>query len=195
MDRGLSSNKDETPLIIVDGKEVPYDKMKEIDPKSIESIEVIKDKSSEDKYGEIGKYGVIEIKLRGSYTSQSAISLPVYQEGDDAFYQFIQRRLKYPQEARQSNIQGKVFVAFTVTKAGEIQQIEAGDSTHTMMKEIVVTGYANASNGSVDNVKDLSSLEIEVERVVRKLGLFTPGTKNGKPVDVRMTLPVSFKIN
>jgi hypothetical protein len=38
-------------------------------------------------------------------------------------------------------------------------------------------------------------LEIEVERVVRKLGLFTPGTKNGKPVDVRMTLPVSFKIN
>jgi TonB family protein len=195
LDRGLSIDKDEAPLIFIDGEEVPYDEMKEIDPKSINHITVLKDASASRKYGEKGNNGVIEIKLRRSYTSQSAISLPVYHEGDDAFYQFIQRKIKYPKEARRSNIQGKVFVAFTVTKVGEIQQIEAGDSTHTMMKEIVVVGYANASNGQVDNVKDLSSLEKEVERVGKQLGQFTPGTKNGKPVDVRMTLPVTFKID
>jgi TonB family protein len=62
--RGLSIDKDETPLIFIDGEEVPYDEIKEIDPQSIESIEVLKDKSALSNYGEKGKYGVIKIKLK-----------------------------------------------------------------------------------------------------------------------------------
>lgn len=62
--RGFSIYKDEAPLIFIDGEEVPYDEIKEIDPQSIESIEVLKDKTALDNYGEKGKYGVIKIKLK-----------------------------------------------------------------------------------------------------------------------------------
>jgi TonB family protein len=54
------------PLIILDGKELPHDELKEIDPHEIESIEVLKEKSASDEYGEEGKYGVIKIKLKKS---------------------------------------------------------------------------------------------------------------------------------
>ena len=48
-------------LVILDGKEIPKEKMNEIDPKTIDNISVLKDKSATDLYGEKGKNGVIEI--------------------------------------------------------------------------------------------------------------------------------------
>lgn len=49
------------PLLIIDGKKVPNKEMKHLDPNTIESINVLKDKSAIKKYGEEGKNGVIEI--------------------------------------------------------------------------------------------------------------------------------------
>jgi TonB-dependent SusC/RagA subfamily outer membrane receptor len=47
------------PLYILDGKEITD--TKRIDPKSIESIEVLKDKSAVEIYGKKGENGVIII--------------------------------------------------------------------------------------------------------------------------------------
>lgn len=52
---------DKDVLVILDGKEIPKEKMNEIDPKTIESISVLKDKSATDLYGDKGKNGVIII--------------------------------------------------------------------------------------------------------------------------------------
>jgi len=52
------------PLVIVDGKEIYKAEMAKIDPERIEKIEVIKDKTSVEKYGEKGKDGVILITLK-----------------------------------------------------------------------------------------------------------------------------------
>ena len=49
------------PLYILDGKEVNEDILRAIKPEDVESINVLKDKSAVDKYGEKGKNGVIEI--------------------------------------------------------------------------------------------------------------------------------------
>jgi TonB family protein len=57
-------NEKKSPLIIVDGKEVEKSKLEEIDPKSIDSITVIKDKPAIEKYGDKGKNGVIVITLK-----------------------------------------------------------------------------------------------------------------------------------
>ena len=46
-------------LILLDGKEGA--KLNEIDPATIESIQVLKDEKAIEKYGEKGRYGVIEI--------------------------------------------------------------------------------------------------------------------------------------
>ena len=51
--------KADSVLVILDGKEGP--KLKDIDPKTIESITVLKDDVAIQQYGEKGRYGVIEI--------------------------------------------------------------------------------------------------------------------------------------
>ncbi|GAA4306761.1 M56 family metallopeptidase [Aestuariibaculum suncheonense] len=49
------------PIYILDGKEMPSDKLSNISPENIESINVLKDKAAIDKYGEKAKNGVVEI--------------------------------------------------------------------------------------------------------------------------------------
>ena len=56
-------NKSEI-LYIVDGKEIPYDQFSTIDPKTIESMEVLKDKTALEKYGDKAKNGVIIVNLK-----------------------------------------------------------------------------------------------------------------------------------
>ena len=56
-------NKSEI-LYIVDGKETPYDQFTSIDPKTIESMEVLKDKTAIEKYGDKAKNGVIIVNLK-----------------------------------------------------------------------------------------------------------------------------------
>lgn len=52
---------DSKPLIIMDGKEVPDGKMKDLDHENIETIEVLKGSKAVEKYGEKAKDGVVII--------------------------------------------------------------------------------------------------------------------------------------
>ena len=52
------------PLIIVDGKEVKNKKVKDLDPDTIASINVLKGEAAEKKYGKKAKNGVIEITTK-----------------------------------------------------------------------------------------------------------------------------------
>jgi TonB family protein len=56
-----SSNSDHLPLYVIDGEETEKSKFSQIKPDDIESMNVLKDKYATDKYGDKGKYGVIEV--------------------------------------------------------------------------------------------------------------------------------------
>lgn len=56
--------KGERPLVVLDGKIVPYDTMNGLDPAQIESISVLKDRTSVKKYGKKGRNGVIIITTK-----------------------------------------------------------------------------------------------------------------------------------
>ncbi|MDH6309276.1 TonB-dependent SusC/RagA subfamily outer membrane receptor [Dysgonomonas sp. PFB1-18] len=51
-------------LVIIDGKEASEAELQSIDPATIESVEVFKDSSATEQYGEKGKNGVIVIKTK-----------------------------------------------------------------------------------------------------------------------------------
>lgn len=51
-------------IYVLNGKEVEKEVFNSLDPKSIESINVLKDKSATNKYGDKGKNGVIEIATK-----------------------------------------------------------------------------------------------------------------------------------
>ena len=55
------SEDGEQPLMIVDGKEMEGGDLEDIDPETIESVNVYKGEKAIEKYGEKAKHGVVDI--------------------------------------------------------------------------------------------------------------------------------------
>jgi protein TonB len=85
---------------------------------------------------------------------------------------YLHDHIQYPEAARKAGIEGRVFVQFTVTKAGTVQDIE-------VLKRVD------------------KELDAEAIRVLKGMPpeSWTPGKQNGKAVNVRMTVPVMFKLD
>ena len=93
--------------------------------------------------------------------------MPMFPGGMEELMKYLQKEIKYPQEAIDKGIGGKVIVQFVVNTDGSI----CNDS--------VVK--------SVDPI-----LDAEAIRVVRSMPNWTPGKQRGEPVRVRFTIPVAF---
>ncbi|MBB6108833.1 Signal transducer regulating beta-lactamase production, contains metallopeptidase domain [Mucilaginibacter lappiensis] len=65
-DKGMhiSFDKDKTPLVIVDGKEIPATDMKNLNPNNIDSMSVLNGEGATKKYGDKAKDGVILISTK-----------------------------------------------------------------------------------------------------------------------------------
>ncbi len=76
LDKKADTANFKTPLYVLDGKIVPQSDVKNglINPDFISSINVLKDKSATDKYGDAGKNGVIEITSKENKNSSSIIA-------------------------------------------------------------------------------------------------------------------------
>ena len=94
---------------------------------------------------------------------------PSFPGGQGALMQWLSDNIKYPVIAAENGIQGRVIVQFVVSKTGSISNVN------------VVRG--------VD-----PSLDTEAVRVVKAMPNWTPGKQNGTTVNVRYTLPVTFKL-
>ncbi|MCH7976231.1 MAG: M56 family metallopeptidase [Bacteroidetes bacterium] len=81
----------------------------------------------------------------------------------------IQNEIRYPNMARQAGIEGRVFVQFVVDEEGYVEDA------------VVMRGLG-------------SGLDAEALRAVSQ-ARFTPGRHRGEAVKVRMTLPVTFRID
>ena len=92
---------------------------------------------------------------------------PTFPGGITELYRFIAQNLKYPIEARQNKIQGKVFAKFVVRKDGSTSDI-------SVLKGI---GYG---------------CDEEVVRIIGILPKWNAGKQNGIPVNVYFTMPVNF---
>ena len=95
--------------------------------------------------------------------------MPAYPGGEQKLMEFIAKGIKYPQIARETGIQGRVFVGFVVEP-----------------------------DGSVSNVKVLRGIgggcDEEAMRVVKSMPKWKPGKQRGKAVRVSYMLPVNFKL-
>jgi protein TonB len=101
-----------------------------------------------------------------------AEQMPEFPGGQQAMMTYMVKHMRYPQECIESEVQGKVFVGFVVGREGLITDVK------------VLRG-----------VPGCPALEKEAVRVVKTMPNWTPGQQNGKPVPVRMTIPVVFKLD
>lgn len=114
---------------------------------------------------------IIEVGAESSSENIFSIveKMPSYPGGQEEMNQFIQENLVYPTAAKNVGIKGRVYVQFVVDKNGNITQ------------EKVIRGIG----GGCDE---------EALKVIRLMPKWIPGEQNGKEVDVKYTLPITFNL-
>ena len=95
--------------------------------------------------------------------------MPAFPGGMGALMTYLATHIKYPPLAKESGIQGRVFINFVVEP-----------------------------DGSIDHVKVLRGIgggcDEEAVRVVKSMPKWIPGKQRGKPVRVSFNLPVKFTL-
>jgi|GEM_PF-88696 len=94
---------------------------------------------------------------------------PEFLGGRDAMLKFIGKNIKYPRDAEQKGVEGRVIVGFTVDKTGEITDVH-------ILKGVSAT------------------MDKEAERVVRMMPPWKPGKNNGVAVKVKFKVDIVYKL-
>lgn len=95
--------------------------------------------------------------------------MPKYPGGDAELLKFIAQNIQYPKESQEKGEKGRVICSFVVAKDGSLKKFEV--------------------------VRSLTPLlDAEAIRVLKTMPLWTPGTNGGKPVAVKFTVPITFKL-
>ena len=89
--------------------------------------------------------------------------------GDKALYTFIANEINYPLYAKRQDIEGKIYIQFVVTKEGNIADV------------VVAKGIERGCDQ-------------EAIRVIKSLPRWIPGKINRIPVNVRVQIPIVFKL-
>jgi len=98
-------------------------------------------------------------------------TMPSYPAGEKALYEFLYNNITYPEQEKSQNIEGTVFVNFVIEK----------DGTPT---NFIITRGVEGGIG----------LDREALNACKKLGKFTPGSQNGVPQRVYLTIPIKFTL-
>ena len=96
--------------------------------------------------------------------------MPEFPGGQQALMQYLAKNIKYPVTAHENGKQGRVIVSFVVKKDGNISDIKVARS---------VDPY----------------LDKEAERVIAAMPNWKPGKQRGQAVNVRFTVPVTFRLS
>ena len=89
--------------------------------------------------------------------------------GDKAWASFLNKNLRFPGEAQDQGVSGKVFLSFIIEKDGHLSNIML----------INKAGYG---------------FDEEALRVLKLAKAWKPGIANGQPVRVKFTLPINFQV-
>ena len=95
--------------------------------------------------------------------------MPQYPGGDTELLKFISRSIKYPMVAQENGTQGRVICSFVINTDGHIVDAE------------ILRGIDPA-------------LDKEALRVINTMPKWKPGKQRGKPVRVRYTIPIIFRL-
>ena len=95
--------------------------------------------------------------------------LPEYTGGMQAMIEFLQSNMKYPEDAVDQKVEGRVMVQFVVETDGSVSDVHVAKHV-------------------------FPSLDAEAIRVVQSMPKWIPGKDKGKVVRVQYTLPIVFRM-
>lgn len=95
---------------------------------------------------------------------------PSFPGGREELFKYLAYNVKYPIDAAEKKIEGRVLVTFVVEHDGSISNVNVANSVYP-------------------------SLDKESIRVVSGMPKWIPGKANGKTVRVKYTIPITFRLN
>ncbi len=210
------------PLIIIDGKRATKEQMQALDSKDIDHIDVLKDKSAVELYGEDGKNGVIIITTVVGNASKRSSELVgnASKRSDGGEYLFL-GNAKVDSTGAQFK-DAEVVVADVVEHGFEdvfdvVEQMpEFPGGPEALMQFLsknicypeaafkagaqgrVLVSFIVDTEGRINNAKVIKKvnddLDAEAIRVIGSMPNWKPGRQNGKAVRVRYTVPITFRL-
>lgn len=122
----------------------------------------------------IALMAVLTASAQSSKTTKEKVydvveEMPAYPGGDGKLMSFIRDNVQYPAEAAKRKEQGLVVVQFVVEKDGSLTDFEINRHATPALDEAAI-------------------------EVIKKMPKWKPGKTNGKPVRVRFSLPVSYRL-
>jgi len=101
--------------------------------------------------------------------SIESIEMPQFPNGEKALQIWIAENVKYPAEAQEKNIEGRVYVGFVVNKEGSVEEVK------------LMRGVS-------------PSIDAEALRVVSEMPKWKPGSYQKEPISMNFTVPINFAL-
>ena len=117
----------------------------------------------------LSKERIKQFSEKPSDVYMSVNQMPIFPGGLTGIRNFLSMNIKYPSEALERRITGKVYVNFVIDEEGKVGNIKILKGVHF-------------------------SLDEEAIRVVGLMPKWEPGRMDGKPVKVAYTVPISFNM-
>lgn len=96
-------------------------------------------------------------------------TMPQFPGGQEVLLKYLAANIKYPASAVKAKKQGRVIVTFIIQKDGSVAKARIAKSVDP-------------------------ELDAEALRIVKAMPNWTPGTQDGKPVNVKYIIPVNFSL-
>ncbi len=99
-----------------------------------------------------------------------ATVMPTFNGSETGAMMYIAQNVVYPKDAKEKNIQGKVFVRFIVDENGKVTNVEIVQGANPL-------------------------LDAEALRVISTMPAWSPGKdENNKPIKVNLVIPINFAL-
>ena len=119
--------------------------------------------------------------------------MPKYKSGIASVMQYLANNIKYPKEADQNGVEGRVVISFLVNKDGVVCNVRP------VKVDLKFFDLQKMSEKTGKSEQDLRThytwlFSNEATRVISAMPKWKPGMLNGEKVGAYCTVPVSFAI-
>ena len=182
---------DAKPLFILrqawgEEKEITKAEFEKIDPHRINSIDVLKEVSAREKYGDRGADGVIVITMKLPQELEEIIVVSTRDKDETVPFYLIEPETM-------PTFQGEEMMAFSRWLNTKLYRPKGCNHQGTMKVSFVV-----GTDGAVKDVKVVESvcevLDALVVSLIEQSPKWEPATTGGHPVEQCLTIPIVFKI-
>ncbi len=170
--------------------------------------DIVKSAEGSEKWDYKDKQGIVNFSMKTENSKEDKVynvceQLPQFPGGVVELQKWLAMNLKYPADALRWGVTGRYLVQFIVEKDGTLSNAKIVRGKAKEQDGTTIVGFSMGMDelegpegeAKVQGVKaGIQAIENECLRLISAMPQWSPGQQNGKPVRVKFTLPVNFRL-